>query len=346
MNAKSSASAKNDGEKQQSAADRDKVKQEREMRRLAKLATKQKQQDKSRDLPNLPPADDKKPNVKPDAAPKSVKNVAKTPQMSATSAETQNSHRKSQKHGKGEEKTGKATNVPTPETVANDLNKLQIGSDSKQSTNVAVEKSEKKPLTKAERRAIQEAQRAAKAEKVPAKKETAPPKAATSAAAVVSSKPANTQSKSNELVARKPLVKKAQQHKVKLFNHLYVDISPDNLLNSSLIHPAIVRLGVQYSSGVVKGCNARGLAFMSAIKSVITEYETPSQKEFTRGLEDVIKSCGSYLQKCRPLAVSVTNAMKFIQFQLRQLPKSESDAEVGATFDDSSFFLMPNLISQ
>lgn len=327
MDTKNNPSANSDDAKQQPVVDRDKVKQEREARRAAKLASKQKQQDKSRDLP----ADEQKANVKVDTPAKV--NATTNVHVNAIASD-KTSHRKTQKHGKSAEKP-KVT-ISNPEAIVNDLNKLQINSDSKQLNDVAVDKSEKKQLTKAERRAIQEAQRAAKAAgkgtvkpaaaaaAQPSKKETTEPKASTSAAL----KPANTQSKSNELVTRKSILKKPPQlHRVKLFNHLYVDTIPANLLNSTTIHPAIVRLGVQYSSGVVKGCNARGLAFMSAIKSVIEEYETPSQKEFSRSLEDVIKSCGSYLQKCRPLAVSVTNAMKFIQFQL-QLPKTENDSEV------------------
>lgn len=328
MDAKNNPSGKSDAEKQQPVVDRDKVKQEREAKRLAKQASKQKQQDKTRNLPNVP-AVEQKTNVKTDLPPKTIQ-----PKNSQTNeiGSDKNMHRKSQKHGKNDEKPDKSISNLANEAIANDLNKLKISSETKPSIDVAIEKPEKKQLTKAERRAIQEAQRAAKTSKSteksapqPTKKETTEPKPSTSAA----SKQQNTQSKSNGAIARKSVVKKPpqHQHRVKLFNHLYVDISPADPL-STTVHPAIVRLGVQYSSGVVKGCNARGLAFMSAIKSVIVDYETPSQKEFSRSLEDEIKLIGCYLQKCRALAVSVTNAMKFIQFKLRLLPKTESDSDV------------------
>lgn len=308
---------------QQPVVDRDKVKNEREARRLAKLASKQKVQDKSRNLPN---ADEKMDEVKVDK--KATSKPIKSPKVD-TVASDQNTHRKMQKHGKADEKK----ESKSVETIANDLEKVKISNEtSLPLTGSATEKPEKKQLSKAERRVIQEAQRAAKVAKtteksVPKtmKKNSSEPKAGPS----TGTKPKhheNTPSTSKESNARKLItpVKKSQQHQVKLFSHLYTDISPDN----RTIHPAIVRLGVQYSSGIVKGCNARGLAFMSAIKEVIAEYETPSQKEFSRSLEDVIKKCGIYLQQCRPLAVSVTNAMKFIQFHLRQLPKSENDVKV------------------
>lgn len=311
-------------EQQPVVVDRDKVKNEREARRLAKLASKQKVQDKSRNLPN---ADEKSAEVKSNTK---VTNQAMSSGKSGdTIASNQNTHRKMPKHGKPDEKT--------VEAIANDLEKMKISNETSQpaeSSGSGVVKLEKKQLSKAERRAIQEAQRAAKATKTSEKPATKPsttkkndaePKAGGPSTGAKTSNE-NTPSTSRDASARKSMmVKKSHQHRVKLFNHLYTDKSA---VDSIPTHPAIIRLGVQYSSGIVKGCNARGLAFMSAIKEVITEYETPSQKEFSRSLEDVIKKCGKYLQNSRPLAVSVVNAMKFIQFQLRQLSKTDSDAEV------------------
>lgn len=319
MASKENVNSVNDGE-QQPVVDRDKVKVEREARRLAKLVSKQKIQDKSRNLPN---DDEKKPDVKPEST-KKVDNKKTSPKVETTA---KNGHRKTEKHGKPNEKNDA--------TIANDIGKLNINNDTDQpSANGAIEKPEKKQLSKSERRAIQEAQRAAKTGKAADKSAPQISKKENLATTkeTVGAKPKpdnNTPSTSKENGARRQTpAKKPHQHRVKLFNHLYADTLPINVLSSSTIHPAIVRLGVQYSSGIVKGCNARGLAFMNAIKTVIAEYETPAQKEFSRSLEDVIKSSGNYLQQCRPLAVSVTNAMKFIQFQLRQLNKSESDAEV------------------
>lgn len=60
---------------------------------------------------------------------------------------------------------------------------------------------------------------------------------------------------------------------------------------------------------------------------VIEDYNTPSQKEFGRGLETILHTCVNYLQQCRPLSVSITNALKFIKWQISQLPANQSDAE-------------------
>lgn len=336
------------------AADRDKVKAEREARRKAKVASKQKMQDKSRDLPNVAADDSEKKNsgagsskaakspvkvATTQAAPSVPTVVAAavttTPPKVDSKASEKRSNRKEQSHGKGE--SPRSNVASDTDKIANELDNMKIADESKspavQPTGGAnFVKPEKKQTTKAERRAKQEAAREAKAKQVESKATTSSGKKSTvESKTTASEKPRprpkeSSPPKSSETKAAAS--KKPSQHRVKLFNHLYSDSASSTLLNSNTVHPAIVRLGEQYAGGIVKGCNARGLAFMSAIKAVIAEYETPSQKEFGRSLEDVIKTCGIYLQKCRPLAVSVVNAMKFIQFQLRQLPKTEPDAKV------------------
>lgn len=343
---------------QQPAAgfDRDKVKQEREARRQAKVAAKQKVLDKSRNLSdNLDNSQKSEQKTVAGKAGKSADvatgmvNVAATTETAPAvskleiSDSDENSDRKKQSRGKGESQRSIIA-TPDADQIANDLVEMKITDQSKSPVSVttttttmmgattsagSLEKPEKKQTTKAERRAKQEASRAAKAAKAVESK-------ATSTAPSVKRSVNDTKSKvtekprsgAKENVTPLPVApKKSHKHRVKLFNHLYPDSALNALDHSNDIHPAIVRLGEQYSSGIVKGCNARGLAFMNAIKTLITEYETPSQKEFARSLEQVIKECGSFLQKYRPLAVSVSNAMKFIQFQLHQLPKTEGDAK-------------------
>jgi len=38
--------------------------------------------------------------------------------------------------------------------------------------------------------------------------------------------------------------------------------------NSSVIHPAIIKLGVQYMDGVISGSNARCISLLNAMKEV------------------------------------------------------------------------------
>lgn len=331
LNKSQNEMASTDSGKQQSPIDRDKVKSERETRRLAKQQSKQKFQDKSRNLP--------KPSMKEDKSAASDGIVESNLQQVASTALDKCERSKKQQqqpHSSEVVKETVTSNKNATEIITAKVNKLSVTHEAEKSNEQqrSADKIEKKQLTKAERRAIQEAQRTAKATKnFPQPSKSVAKKESSS----INAKKASTNENSVPLIPSKKLEssnakivgKKSIQHRVKLFNHLYTDSVPCDLLNSNTIHPAIIQLGVQYSSGIVKGCNARGLAFMNAIKSVIDDYETPSQKEFSRSLEDAIKSCVNYLQKCRPLAVSMTNAMKYIQWQLRQLPKLmiESDGE-------------------
>ncbi len=55
------------------------------------------------------------------------------------------------------------------------------------------------------------------------------------------------------------------------------------------IHPAILKLGLQYAEGVICGSNARCIALLAAMKQVINDYVTPPQKELARDLDAKIK---------------------------------------------------------
>ena len=126
-----------------------------------------------------------------------------------------------------------------------------------------------KPATKAERRAIQEAQRAAKAkqqqeklekQKVAVKKTTSP----------TESKPKDV--KQEQKTQKSPTSTISQKssalHKVRLFKHLYTEKCDLKIKANSQFHPAIVRLGAQYANDTIVGSNSRCYAFLNAMKTV------------------------------------------------------------------------------
>ncbi|XP_002741935.1 translation initiation factor eIF2B subunit delta-like, partial [Saccoglossus kowalevskii] len=93
------------------------------------------------------------------------------------------------------------------------------------------------------------------------------------------------------------------------------------------IHPAIIRLGLQYAEGIVCGSNARCIALMRAFMSVIKDYTTPPDKELARDLESSIKPYISFLTQCRPLSVSMGNAIKYLKLQITTTPSDMKDKE-------------------
>lgn len=55
---------------------------------------------------------------------------------------------------------------------------------------------------------------------------------------------------------------------------------------------------------------------------------TPAEKEFSRGLEAELQPAMEYLQKCRPFAVSMTNALKYLKLIISQENSLDNDADV------------------
>lgn len=177
-----------------------------------------------------------------------------------------------------------------------------------------------KAQLKAERRAKQEAQRAAKQEQADKKKPKPIQKV-------------ETRPQISEPVKKPPLkiVAKENLHEVNLFKHLYhereITLGSVSVL-SSKIHPEIMKLGIKYANKIIVGSNARCVALLQAVKYLVEDFERPSQADFTRGLEASLQDSAIYLHHCRPLAVSMQNALKHLKWQMSLLPATISDHEV------------------
>ncbi|KAH8369916.1 hypothetical protein KR093_001446, partial [Drosophila rubida] len=248
--------------------------------------------------------------------------------------------REAKKAAKQAAKTAKssANNV---DTVTQNLNKLEVAAKTAAPQSAAATEEEKKKpaLTKAERRAIQEAQRAAKAQGQAKKTEAASSTTAKGAASSVKKAPSVTTTptketkRDSESPAKSPSklspLKAERECKVKLFNHLVCANKDASLfINDARVHPSIARLGVQYTERTVVGSNARCIAFLHALRQVVQDFETPAKKEFGRSLDGAVKYHVEHLNKCRPLAVSVTNAYKQFKNQLTQLPADKPETEL------------------
>lgn len=181
---------------------------------------------------------------------------------------------------------------------------------------------------RAERRVKQEAQRAAKQQQ----QHSLPKDSVKKSEDVLKTPRVETISENS---VKKGVAKSAKEredeHEVHLFKHLYQERQHSLIsiatVNSS-IHPAMVRLGVQYANKIIVGSNARCVAFLAAVKQVIQDFEKPAQADFSRGLEASLKNALKYLHHCRPLGVSMQNAMRHIQRQMTQLSSTVSDEAV------------------
>ncbi|XP_067429112.1 translation initiation factor eIF-2B subunit delta isoform X2 [Thunnus thynnus] len=121
-------------------------------------------------------------------------------------------------------------------------------------------------------------------------------------------------------------------YKVSLFSHLHqysrkAPLTQQLSIPSSVIHPAIVRLGLQYSQGIVAGSNARSVALLHAFKQVIRDYTTPPNEELSRDLVNKLKPYISFLNQCRPLSASMGNAIKYIKKEISNISSQCKEEE-------------------
>ncbi|KAJ8269835.1 hypothetical protein GJAV_G00107380 [Gymnothorax javanicus] len=124
-------------------------------------------------------------------------------------------------------------------------------------------------------------------------------------------------------------------YKVSLFSHLHqysrrAPLTQHISIPSTVIHPAIVRLGLQYSQGIVAGSNSRSIALLHAFKQVIRDYNTPPSEELSRDLVNKLKPYISFLNQCRPLSASMGNAIKYMKKEISNIPSHCREEEAKA----------------
>lgn len=175
-------------------------------------------------------------------------------------------------------------------------------------------------MTKQERRAMQEAQRAARdpsssvtpAAAKPAVKKPEPVAASGVRLQYDDAKRVAKRSKASVVVRTQ-----AQKH-VPLFSHLpqYERESSLSLnvgFSNKEVHPAVLALGLQYAEGKISGGNARCIAMLTAFKRVIADYVTPPNKVLSRDLDKSLRPLIQYLIDCRPHCISMGNAIRSLR---------------------------------
>lgn len=186
-----------------------------------------------------------------------------------------------------------------------------------------------KQMTKAERRELQERQRATKA----AAKASGPSTPATKPGATPTAK-GTTQSlasaakKSGKTADGKP-VKGEQEDTSHLHTHAQVDDTTRGLrifshfglpkspsVTKGDVHPAIIRVGLQFSDFKITGANARCIAMLTAFKAVIQGYVTPPNNTLSRHLMTHLSPQINHLVLARPMSVTMGNAIRQLKLEI------------------------------
>ncbi|KAG2547195.1 hypothetical protein PVAP13_9KG070700 [Panicum virgatum] len=128
------------------------------------------------------------------------------------------------------------------------------------------------------------------------------------------------------------------RNRVELFRHLpqYVHGTQLPDLESKFfqlepMHPSVYKVGLQYLSGEVSGGNGRCIAMLLAFREAIKDYTTPPNKTLSRDLTAKISSYVSFLIECRPLSISMGNAIRFLKNRIAKLPHTLSESEAKAS---------------
>ncbi|NWR25945.1 EI2BD factor, partial [Emberiza fucata] len=204
---------------------------------------------------------------------------------------------------------------------------------------------------RAERRAKQEAERAQKqarkAELSQAATAAKPRQSPTEPPSMVKRLPEHVQV--DDPAAQRKLAKKLERQqvplrqdygtKVNLFSHLHQysrkkPLTQQMSIPSTVIHPAVMRLGLQYSQGIINGSNARCIALLEVFKQLIRDYSTPPNEELSRDLVAKLKPHISFLNQCRPLSASMGNAIKFLKKEISCLPDTLREDEAKEKLQD------------
>ncbi|ESW27147.1 hypothetical protein PHAVU_003G177900 [Phaseolus vulgaris] len=255
---------------------------------------------------------------------------------------------------------------------------LETGIEKREEGEKKVLKSRSKPLkektTKAERRALQEAQRAAKA--AASKDEGSKAVAETGGAATGRSTKQSSQKKvgpsfplaADKKAGDRPLDKdrkkdappprmqfddesrmeKARRRavvnptesrtRVELFKHLpqyehgtKLSNLESKFFHLGLVHPSVFEVGQRYSAGDIWGGNARCVAMLRALQDAIRDYCTDHEKALVRDLTSKINSYVSFFTECRPLSMSMGNAIRFVKSRIVNLSTNHSEFEAKRT---------------
>lgn len=220
------------------------------------------------------------------------------------------------------------------------FSQLQEAKSQKFQIKPAAEKTKSKAELKAERRAIQEAQRSAKAQAQPqTNKQSAnnQPKSAT----VIAPKPSSQipainpttessqqslDSKASENVSVEKAIVAHKELPNKIFAHLPRRVLDLSELSISSIPSIIVQVGYRINQDLIRGSTAKCIAMLMAFKTVVQAQKPLEKNDLKRDLQKILfTDCTRFLSKCRPLSISMHNAVKHLKLVFSRIPAESND---------------------
>ncbi|KAJ6627543.1 eukaryotic translation initiation factor 2B delta subunit [Mycena sp. CBHHK59/15] len=203
-----------------------------------------------------------------------------------------------------------------------------------------------KSMTKAERRELQEKQRAAKLSQKqqpqtgdPSNKAKSKPKPAAAQKktptgttdTTLSSGPDAFKSHAKDATSAPAVpdveAKTSNSRSLRIFSHFGLPKHGHTVKGD--IHPSIVRLALQFSEFRICGANARCIATLTAFKTVIQDYTTPPNNTLSRHLMTHLSPQITHLVSARPMSVTMGNAIRQLKLEISgsDIDMPEQDAK-------------------
>ena len=132
---------------------------------------------------------------------------------------------------------------------------------------------------------------------------------------------------------------KKESKNVKLFGHLYGAPKKSTIAGANKdVHHAILALGQQMSNYAICGSNARCVSTLLAFKEVINSYSTPLGTSLPRHLTTHLSSQIDYLVSCRPLSISMGNAIRWLKLKISHIdpdyPEAKARSDLCSAIDN------------
>jgi len=214
---------------------------------------------------------------------------------------------------------------------------------------------------KAERRAKQEAQRLAKSQAQQSQEQKQKPESKIRVPDEIKADDKKTEKKlMKKLTSQNVPARTKAQRQVGLFSHLHqyereLSVTRDLPVVGGNLHPAIVQLGIQYAEGKIVGSSARCVSLLLALKTLLLETlpQLTSAGELYKEVDNLMKPNITFLKQCRPLSISMSNAIRYLKREVMSLERGLSLEEIRTNIEDTvddfinvNFTLHPKAISE
>lgn len=121
---------------------------------------------------------------------------------------------------------------------------------------------------------------------------------------------------------------KKETKKVAFCSHLYGSPRRTTIAGAGKdVHPSVLALGLQMSNYIICGSNARCVSTLLVFKRVINAYTTPPGTSLPRHLTIHLSTQIDYLVSCRPLSISMGNAIRWLKLAISTIDPDTSESK-------------------